>query len=112
MILKDRVDLETSSDSGATWAPVGTFPAEVRALGSDEQISAGRDAVITRYRVLLSRRAPLGAGSLHVRAVWRDHGPTGEGSVGRYLVMDGGVSQHTRNGRVVFLSFVTKSVLG
>lgn len=111
MIFKDRVTIETSVN-GSLWTSLGVFPAEVRPVGTDEQISAGRDAVITRYRVFVSKRAPLGASSRHVRVIWRDYGPTGEGTSGTYLVMDGGVTVLTRNRRVEAFSFVTASVTG
>lgn len=110
MIFKDRVTVEVKS--GSSWVSVGTFPAEVKPLSTDEQITSGRDAVITRYRVYVSRRAPLGAAVRDVRVIWRDYGAGNEGTVGTYLDMDGGVSQHVRNRRLVYFSFVTKSVLG
>ncbi|GAB2497148.1 hypothetical protein GCM10027063_40430 [Promicromonospora xylanilytica] len=101
MIFHDRVQLQTSN-AGVEWSPAGTWPAEVRPLKGDEQISAGRDAVITRYRVFISKHSPLGTDSHHVAIVWQ----------GAQFLMDGGVEIVTRNGRVQHYAFLVKAVSG
>lgn len=82
-------------------------PAEVIPLSSDLAISADRNAVISRYRIVLSPTVeiPVGVGT-GLRVGWGDYTIDPDYS----LTVDGAVERHYLRGRLHHYELVTKSV--
>lgn len=83
-----------------------TVPAEVWALDTDHVLSASRDVVTSRYRMVLAPQVdipPLIGTALRIE--WDVF--TGNGA----LLVDGTVERHMLRGRLHHYELITKSVL-
>lgn len=97
MIFHDKVILETSVVVGENdWGdPIiehvqQTVAADVWPLGTDEKISAGRDQVIQRYQMVMSRAADFNPADATMRITWH----------GQQFDVDGAIEKHLVRGRL------------
>ncbi|WP_454175249.1 hypothetical protein [Gordonia sputi] len=97
MIFHDKVILETSVVVGEDdWGneiiehTEQTVSADVWPLGTDEKLGAGRDTVIQRYQVAMSRVADFNPDDTKLRITWH----------GRQFDVDGAIERHLVRGRL------------
>jgi len=97
VIFHDKVILETSvvvgeDDFGNDIIDhvQQTVAAEVWPLGTDEKISAGRDQVIQRYQMVMSRSADFNPADATMRITWH----------GQQFDVDGAIEKHLVRGRL------------
>jgi len=88
-----------------------TVPAEVFPLGTDGVVTATRDKVVSRYRMVLAPTVdiPPRIGD-KLRLEWDVFTLTADTTSG--LFVDGGVERHMMHGRVHHYELITKQVVG
>lgn len=109
MIFHDKVVLSTSVVVGQDdWGndiinyTEQTVPADVWPLGTDEKLGAGRDIVVQRYQVAMSRSAAFNPGDAYLRITWQ----------GRQFDVEGAIEAHQVRGRLHHYEAIGKLVNG